>query len=155
MSFVLQYKNLIESEVKLSKSQIKPRNIYRILVYEYADGERKSLAGAKSTLVFVVGIFEKQLFCLKISEIKPEKFFLWLKNVFKKTLTEQDIDESEHLMDVLVLGDRSGKKIYSSYVKPTPIARGTINPYRNYNLSGITIVQEVKIKKEILKKYYK
>ena len=116
MSFVLQYKNLIESEVKLSKSQIKPRNIYRILVYEYADGERKSLAGAKSTLVFVVGIFEKQLFCLKISEIKPEKFFLWLKNVFKKTLTEQDIDESEHLMDVLVLGDRSGKKIYSSYV---------------------------------------
>ena len=63
MSFVLQYKNLIESEVKLSKSQIKPRNIYRILVYEYADGERKSLAGAKSTLVFVVGIFEKQLFC--------------------------------------------------------------------------------------------
>jgi len=155
MSFVLQYKNLIESEVKLSKSQIKPRNIYRILVYEYADGERKSLAGAKSTLVFVVGIFEKQLFCLKISEIKPEKFFLWLKNVFKKTLTEQDIDESEHLMDVLVLSDRSGKKIYSSYVKPTPIARGTINPYRNYNLSGITIVQEVKIKKEILKKYYK
>ena len=155
MSFVLQYKNLIESEVKLSKSQIKPRNIYRILVYEYADGERKSLAGAKSTLVFVVGIFEKQLFCLKISEIKPEKFFLWLKNVFKKTLTEQDIDESEHLMDVLVLGDRSGKKIYSSYVKPTPIERGTINPYRNYNLSGITIVQEVKIKKEILKKYYK
>ena len=88
MSFVLQYKNLIESEVKLSKSQIKPRNIYRILVYEYADGERKSLAGAKSTLVFVVGIFEKQLFCLKISEIKPEKFFLWLKNVFKKTLTD-------------------------------------------------------------------
>jgi hypothetical protein len=155
MSFVLQYKNLIESEVKLSKSQIKPRNIYRILVYEYADGERKSLAGAKSTLVFVIGIFEKQLFCLKISEIKPEKFFLWLKNVFKKTLTEQDIDESEHLMEVLVLGDRSGKKIYSSYVKPTPIARGTINPYRNYNLSGITIVQEVKIKKEILKKYYK
>ena len=155
MSFVLQYKNLIESEVKLSKSQIKPRNIYRILVYEYADGERKSLAGAKSTLVFVIGIFEKQLFCLKISEIKPEKFFLWLKNVFKKTLTEQDIDESEHLMEVLVLGDRGGKKLYSSYVKPTPIARGTINPYRNYNLSGITIVQEVKIKKEILKKYYK
>ena len=75
--------------------------------------------------------------------------------MFKKTLTEQDIDESEHLMEVLVLGDRGGKKLYSSYVKPTPIARGTINPYRNYNLSGITIVQEVKIKKELLKQYYK
>ena len=62
MSFVLQYKNLIESEVKLSKSQIKPRNIYRILVYEYADGDKKSLSGPKATLVFVIGIFEKQLF---------------------------------------------------------------------------------------------
>ena len=155
MPFALQYKNLIESETKLSKSQIKPRNIYRILVYEYADGDKKSLSGPKATLVFVIGIFEKQLFCLKISEIKPDKFFKWLKKVFKTTLTDEDIDKAEHLMEVLVLGDKSGKKIYSSYVKPSPIAKGVINPYRTYNLSGITIVQEVKIKKELLKQYYK
>ena len=78
-----------------------------------------------------------------------------LKKVFKTTLTDEDIDNAEHLMEVLVLGDKSGKKIYSSYVKPSPIAKGVINPYRTYNLSGITIVQEVKIKKELLKQYYK
>ena len=155
MPFVNQYIPFIESEKSVSKTLILPRNIYRILVYEYADGDKKSLSGPKATLVFVIGIFEKQLFCLKISEIKPDKFFKWLKKVFKTTLTDEDIDKAEHLMEVLVLGDKSGKKIYSSYVKPSPIAKGVINPYRTYNLSGITIVQEVKIKKELLKQYYK
>jgi hypothetical protein len=56
---------------------------------------------------------------------------------------------------LLVKVDRSGKQLYSSFVKPSTIARGPINPYRTYNLSGISIVTEVTIKKEILKQYYK
>lgn len=155
MPFVTQYRNLIESEKKVSKALIKPRNIYRILVYEYADGTTKSLAGPKATLVFVIGVFQKQIFCLKISEIRPDKFFKWLKKVFKKPLTDEEIDKAEHLMEVLVLGDRGGSKIYSSYVKPSTIAKGSINPYRTYNLSGINVVQEVSIKKAVLKQYYK
>ena len=155
MPFAPQYKNLIESEKKVSKSLIKPRNIYRILVYEYADGTTKSLAGGKATLVFVIGVFQKQIFCLKISEIRPDRFFKWLKKVFKKPLTDEEIDKAEHLMEVLVLGDRGGSKIYSSYVKPSTIAKGSINPYRTYNLSGINVVQEVSIKKAVLKQYYK
>ena len=155
MPFVTQYRNLIESEKKVSKALIKPRNIYRILVYEYADGTTKSLAGPKATLVFVIGVFQKQIFCLKISEIRPDKFFKWLKKVFKKPLTDEEIDKAEHLMEVLVLGDRGGSKIYSYYVKPSTIAKGSINPYRTYNLSGINVVQEVSIKKAVLKQYYK
>jgi hypothetical protein len=58
-------------------------------------------------------------------------------------------------MELLVKADKSGKKLYSSYIKPSTIAKGPLNPYRTYNISGITIVQEVKIKKEILKQYYK
>jgi hypothetical protein len=155
MPFALQYKNLIQSEKKISKSLIKPRNIYRILAYEYSDGVKKTLSGPNASLVFVIGVFQRQLFCLKISEIKPEKFFKWLKKVFKKPLTDEEIDKSEQLMEILTLGDKGGKKIYSSYVKPSSIANGSINPYRTYNLSGISIVQEVNIKKQILKQYYK
>lgn len=155
MPFALQYKPLIESEKKLGKALIKPGNIYRIMVYKYADGVTKSLSGPTSALIFSIGIYDKQLFCLKLSEIKPEKFLKWLKKVFLKDLTDERIDTSEHLMELLVKADKSGKKLYSSYVKPSTIAKGPINPYRTYNLSGITIVQEVKIKKEILKKYYK
>jgi hypothetical protein len=155
MSFALQYKPLIESEKKLGKSLIKPGNIYRIMVYKYADGVTKSLSGPTSALIFAIGIYDKQLFCLKISEIKPEKFFKWLKLVFLKNLNDENFDTSQHLMELLVKADKSGKKLYSSYVKPSTIAKGPLNPYRTYNLSGITLVQEVKIKKEILKKYYK
>jgi len=155
MPFALQYKPLIESENKVSKALIKPGNIYRIMVYKYADGVTKSLSGPTSALIFAIGIYDKQLFCLKLSEIKPEKFLKWLKVVFLKNLTDENFETSEHLMELLVKADKSGKKLYSSYVKPSPIAKGPINPYRTYNISGITIVQEVKIKKEILKKYYK
>ena len=155
MPFALQYKPLIESENKLGKALIRPGNIYRIMVYKYADGVTKSLSGPKSALIFAIGIYDKQLFCLKLSVIKPEKFFKWLKKVFLKNLTDETVDTSEHLMELLVKADKSGKKLYSSYVKPSTIAKGPTNPYRTYNISGITIVQEVKIKKEILKQYYK
>ena len=43
MPFALQYKPLIESENKLGKALIRPGNIYRIMVYKYADGVTKSL----------------------------------------------------------------------------------------------------------------
>jgi hypothetical protein len=155
MPFALQYKPLIESENKLGKALIRPGNIYRIMVYKYADGVTKSLSGPSSALIFAIGIYDKQLFCLKLSEIKPEKFFKWLKKVFLKNLTDENVDTSEHLMELLVKADKSGKKLYSSYVKPSTIAKGPTNPYRTYNIRGITIVQEVKIKKEILKQYYK
>ncbi len=155
MPFATQYKPLIENETKLGKALIKPGNIYRIMVYKYADGVTKSLSGPSSALVFAIGIYDRQLFCLKLSEIRPDKFFKWLKSVFLKNLNDEKFDTYEHLMELLVKADKSGKKLYSSYVKPSTIAKGQLNPYRTYNLSGITIVQEVKIKKEILKKYYK
>jgi hypothetical protein len=87
--------------------------------------------------------------------MKPEKFFKWLKKVFLKNLNDEQFDEAQHLKELLVKVDRSGKQLYSSFVKPSTIARGPINPYRTYNLSGISIVTEVTIKKEILKQYYK
>jgi hypothetical protein len=155
MPYVLQYKNLIQKEDKVSKTLIKPGNIYKIMAYEYADGVKKTLSGANTSLVFVIGIFEKQIFCLKISEMKPEKFFKWLKKVFLKNLNDEKFDEAQHLKELLVKVDKSGKQLYSSFVKPSTIARGPINPYRTYNLSGISIVTEVTIKKEILKQYYK
>jgi hypothetical protein len=69
MPFSLEYKPLIESESSVSKTMIRPRNIYRIKSYKYADGKTKSLAGVETSIVFVIGISpEKVVSCLKITE---------------------------------------------------------------------------------------
>ena len=107
MPFSLQYKPLILSEESVSKSQILPRNIYKITTYQYVDGTTKTLAGIKTSLVFVIGITtDKKLTCIKISNIKPEKFFQWLKPIFKKGLKDTDFATEQKLGQLLILCDR-------------------------------------------------
>ena len=78
MPFSLQYKPFILSEESVSKSQILPRNIYKITSYQYVDGTTKTLSGTKTSIVFAIGITtDKKLTCIKISDIKPDKFFKW------------------------------------------------------------------------------
>ena len=154
MPFTLLYKPLIEREERVSKSNLFPRNIYRISSYEYKDGKTKSLAGIKSSLVFLVGIFEKKLICLKISEVKPDKFFQWLKTIEQTGLTNEDFDKAEKLEDLLILDNRAGSKIFEGYIKNKPIYNLKPSPYRTYNLDGIKYIQQVHIKKDILKSFY-
>ena len=157
MPFALQYKSLIESETSISKTLVLPRNVYRINSYKYSDGKQKTLSGTTSTIVFVIGkTTDKKLSCIKISEIKPEKFFKWLQKLYIKGLTEESFNTAEKLEDLLIEADIKGSKVFNSFVKPDAIIYG-VNPniYRTYNLTGIKQIEEVKFKKDVLKSYYK
>jgi hypothetical protein len=154
MSFVSQYRQLIESEKRVSKATIRPRNVYRISSYEFADGEQRSLAGQDSSLIFLIGIYDKKLVSLKISEIKPDIFFKWLKTIQLKTLTEEKINESKFLDELIILDSKTGNKIFDGYVKGKPIYNKKPSPYRTYNLDGVKYIQEVNFKKDILKSFY-
>ena len=157
MSFALQYKPLIESETSVSKTLVLPRNVYRINSYKYSDGKQKTLSGTTSTIVFVVGkTTDKKLSCIKISEIKPEKFFKWLEKLYIKGLTEENWTKAEKLEDLLIEADIKGSKVFNSFVKPDAIIYGdNPNIYRTYSLTGIKQIEEVKFKKDVLKSYYK
>jgi hypothetical protein len=155
MAFSLQYKPLILSEESVSKSQILPRNIYKITSYEYVDGTTKTLSGIKTAFVFVIGITtDKKLTCIKISDIKPEKFFEWLKPIFRKGLTDADFATEQKLGQLLILCDRQGSKIFNQFVKSNTIYKKDPSAYRTYNISGIKQIQEIRIKPDILKSYY-
>lgn len=154
MPFTLQYKPLIDSETRASKASIKPRNVYRISSYQYADGEQKSLAGTKSSLIFLIGIYDRKLISLKISEIKPEIFFKWLKTIQLKGLKPEQIAESKSLDELIILDNKPGTKIFDGYVKGKPIYTKKPTPYRTYNLDGVKYIQEVNFKKDILKSFY-
>ena len=155
MAFSARYLPFIESEENVSKTLVRPRNLYKITSYEYIDGKTKTLTGPKTSYVFLLGIFEKKISCIKISEVRPEKFFDWFKTIFQKSLTEEKIDAAEKLEDLIVTADRQGNKLFNTYVKGKAIYNQIPCPYRTYNLDGIKQISEIKFKKEILKEHYK
>lgn len=153
MPFSLQYKPFIQNEVRVGKQAIRPRNVYRISSYKYVKEGQKSLTGAKSSLIFVIGIWDKKLICLKISELKPEKFFQWLYTVVKKSEIPK-IDEIETLEELIVDSDRAGKRLFEQYVEKSTIVYKRKDPiYRTYNLDNIIYIQRVDFEKSYLKEY--
>jgi hypothetical protein len=154
MAFHLEYIPLITEQNKVSKSSIEPRNIYKINSYKYKEGVTKPLSGIDTALVFVIGITpDKTVCCLKISEVKSKIFFTWLSKLAKKGLSSEEIDESEQLSDLLMVDNRDGKKIFNQFVKSSRIYRADPFPYRTYILGSIKNVEEIKINKDLLKKY--
>jgi hypothetical protein len=155
MPFSQQYKILTESEDPIAKSRVLPRNIYKITSYKYTDGTQKTLSGVDTSLVFVLGIYDKKLSCIKISEMKPEKFLNWMSGLFKTGLIKENINSTQPLEDLLILADKQGKKLVSMVQQSSAIYNHNPNPYRTYNLTGIKQIYEVKLKADVLKKYYK
>lgn len=156
MPYAGLYNKLIVAETNIAKNRIKPRNIYKIITYEYADGTVKSLTGPKSAIVFVLGITpDRKLSCLKISEVQPIKFFNWLKLNLKRGLTESQIDEAlkSNEFDTLVQQDNKiGSKIFSK-TKTNSIYQQQPGSYRTYFLTSIKLIKQISLEPKEIKKY--
>lgn len=151
MPYSLQYKPLIESESPLAKSLVRPRNIYKINSYKYKDGKTKTLAGVETSLVFVIGISpDKVVSCLKISLIKPDIFFRWLKTLIRVGLNEEELKNAESLEDIILSDNKNGEKIFNQFVKRSRLYRQNPPTYRTYLLKNIKNIEEIAIKKDIL-----
>ena len=75
-TYIKLYEPFIEREKRISKSLIRPRNIYRISSYLNVEREIQSLAGIKSSLFFATAIYEKKLHGIKI-DIRSIKYILF------------------------------------------------------------------------------
>ena len=151
MPFSQLYKPLIQSERSVSKTLIKPRNIYKIQSYEYADGTQKSFIGIHTAYVFVIGIYDKKVNCIKISEVRPQIFTAWFKTVLRKRLNAKTIDESQMLSEIVVRGNFTGNSFFQPKVKPTQIYKQPIPIYRTYILQNIKQIKEINLKKQYIK----
>lgn len=156
MNFSVLYKPLIEEEISISKTLIRPRNIYKINSYTYKDGNTKTLAGVETALVFVLGISpDKTVSCIKISLVKPELFKRWFKKIFKKGLSDAEFDSAEKLEELLVLDNRDGRKLFNQFLQNDRLYKIDPSIYRTYIMKNIKSIEEVRFKKEILKNFYK
>ena len=151
MPFTLEYDKLVESEKGISKTTLRPRNLYRINSYKYADGTTKSLTGVTSSIVFVFGVTNDKVFCVKANDVRPEKFFEWLKTLLVKNL--KNWDDVKLMEENIILADRPGKSIFNSYIKGKQIYNQNPCPYRTYNLKGIMNIEQIQLKKDALQKY--
>lgn len=134
-----KYKQFIGSESHAIKSRLKIKNVYRISSYEYLDGTKKLFTPTESSLILLLEIKDKKLFCLKISEVEPKIFFQWVKSFFKSGLNDDDFNNTKHLNELLVKSELNNTKI----------------PFRSYKMEGIKKIDEINFKKEVLKSYYK
>lgn len=155
MPFTQQYQKLFKSESSVGKTAIKPRNIYRINSYEYAsDGKTRSLSGNKAAIVFCIGIYQKKLTCIKITNINPTKFLPWLKTILKKGLKAENFDKALTLDELCINADMKGNSLFNSAIKGKPIYNTNEPTYRTYNISGIKSIEQIQIDPNVLKDIY-
>ena len=69
------YKPYIERESRISRSSIRPLNVYRIRNYRTVKGDFKRLEGDDTSYIFVIGIQEGKLHSIKLNDIEPREFF--------------------------------------------------------------------------------
>lgn len=150
MIYTLQYNKLVESEKPIARNRVLPRNLYRIKSYTYTDGTHENLTGLNSAIVFVFGRDADTLYCLKINEVRPIKFFEWLQRIVAHKAI--DWDNVEELREAIIQSDRAGKNIWKRhiYAKSPYILPASI--YRTYKISSITSINEVYLKTDVLKK---
>jgi hypothetical protein len=146
MGFSNLYNKIVKSEFAVQKNRLAPRKVYRIVSYQYVDGELKTFSGTKSAFVFLIGITpDKTLHCLKISEVQPTKFFNWLRLNLKKNLKNEDliqkIDQSS-LDEIIVPDTRVGTRYFQN-IKTNTIYSQQPGTYRTYISKNIKAINEV------------
>lgn len=146
MPFANQYIPYMKFEFAAVKNRLKPRNFYKIITYEYADGTKKTFSGPKAALIFLVGITpDQKLQCIKISEVRPAKFFAWFKKLIKPSITCEQIKQFYDLQKfekILIEDTKLGKGIFSK-LKTDSVYNQNPESFRTYSLDGIKQIKTI------------
>jgi hypothetical protein len=140
MAYANLYKKYIKKQVPAVKTSLKTRNIYKIESYEYVDGTKKNFRGPDASLVFLIGISpDRKLSVIKFSEVVPERFFRWLKTMFRSSVTCQQIKKaigSEEFEKLLLSDTMKGNATFSK-LKSDTLYKTDPSAFRTYTLKGI------------------
>ena len=134
------YKKYIKKQVPAVKTSLKTRNIYKIESYEYVNGTKKNFRGPDASLVFLVGISpDKKLSVIKFSEVVPDRFFRWLKTMFKSSVTCKQIKQAIGAgeFEKLMLSDTMKGGATFSKLKTDTLYKTDPSAFRTYTLKGI------------------
>ena len=131
MAFTRQYKAFLRPEKRVPRSQIRPRNIYRITTYKGGDPITKS--GEEARYVFVIGIVDGKAHCIKLNDIKPLDFTNFINKLRDKRIP---IGSDQSLELLLKKFSKDGNNLFSSFIKNnSKLYSRSLSNYRTYKLN--------------------
>ena len=140
MAYANLYKKYIKKQVPAVKTSLKTRNIYKIESYEYVDGTKKNFRGPDASLVFLIGISpDRKLSVIKFSEVVPDRFFRWLKTMFRSSITCKQIKQAigSDEFETLLLSDTMKGSATFSKLKSDMLYKTDPSAFRTYTMKGI------------------
>ena len=146
-----QYVQILKPEIRISKSQILPRNIYRISSYE--DGDPKTKIGREARYVFVIGKVDKKIHCLLLNHVAPVAFIQFLNKLRDKT---KPISNDGKLSKLLRTMSLDGSTLFETYVRTNRrIYSHKLDNYRSYFIDKIQNVWEIRFEDGLLQEFFK
>ena len=151
MAFTRQYKTFLRPERRVPRSQIRPRNIYRITTYRGGDPSTKS--GEDARYIFVIGIVGHKVHAIKLNPIRPIDFTMFINKLRDKRIP---IGSDQALELLLKKFSKDGSSLFESYIKNnTKLYSRSLNNYRTYILSSIVNVYEIRFEEDFLRGLFK
>jgi len=151
MSHTREYKAFLRPEKRVPRSQIRPRNIYRITTYKGGDPITKS--GDNARYVFVVGIVDGKAHCIKLNDIRPVDFTNFINKLRDKRIP---IGSDQALELLLKRFSKDGKGLFESYIKNnSKVYSKSLANYRTYKLESIQNVYEIRFEEDFLRQLFK
>jgi len=146
MGFTNQYIKFLKPEKRIAKGQIKARNIYRITTYKGGTPATKS--GMEARYVFVIGIVDGKVHCLKLNPIKPVDFTNFVSKLRDSRIP---LTEDTRLSLFLKKYSADGNDLFLTKVKNnTKIYSPSLKNYRTYLLAKIQNVFEIRFEQDVL-----
>ena len=151
MAFTRQYKSFLRPEKRIPRSQIRPRNIYRITTYR--GGEPATKTGEGERYIFVIGIVGDKVHAIKLNPIKPLDFTNFILKLRDKRIP---IGDDQQLETLLKRFSKDGNSLFESYVKNnSKIYSSQLKNYRTYLLDSIVNVYEIRFEGDFLRQLLK
>ena len=150
MAFTRQYKTFLRPEKRIPRSQIRPRNIYRITTYR--GGEPPTKTGENERYIFVIGIVDGKVHALKLNPIRPLDFTNFIGKLRDRRIP---IGEDQRLEDLLKKYSRDGNSLFESNIKNnSKIYSKSLKNYRTYLLDSIVNVYEIRFQEDFLRRLF-
>jgi hypothetical protein len=145
-----QYVQILKPEVRISKTQILPRNIYRISTYE--DGDPKTKIGRDARYVFVIGKVDKKIHCLLLNHVPPVAFIQFLNKLRDKSKSIQNDGKLSRLLRTMSM---DGSTLFEAYVRTNRrIYSHKLDNYRTYFIDKIQNVWEIRFEDGFLREVF-
>jgi hypothetical protein len=144
--FTQQYQKFLKPEKRIARSLIRPRNIYRIITYK--GGNPITKTGQESRYVFVIGVVNEKIHCIKLNPVRPLFFIELIKKLRDKRVTPNSQLRLEYMLKKFA---RDGSALFDGYIKTNKKLYNTdLKNYRTYILDKIVNVYEIRFEQDIL-----